>query len=68
MSERLRGRDLRIERVRAGLSQTDIATLLGVHKSLISAVETESVGEYPSPEFAERYVVAVENAANGTAA
>jgi transcriptional regulator with XRE-family HTH domain len=68
MTERFRGRDLRIERVRAGLSQAQMASLLGVHKSVISNIETETAGEYPSPEFVERYVVACENAANGTAA
>jgi transcriptional regulator with XRE-family HTH domain len=68
MVDRLRGRDLRIERVRAGLSQAQMASLLGVHKSVISNIETETVGEFPSPEFAERYVVACDNAADGTAA
>ena len=68
MNNRLRGRDLRQERRRAGLSQAEIAALLGVQRLVISGVETEASGEYPSPEFVERYVVACENAANGTAA
>lgn len=55
---RLRGRDLRLMRIRAGLSQNELAQALGVHKSLISIAELEQLGEFAAPDFAERYVAA----------
>ena len=64
MADQLRGRDLRQERLRAKLSQAQLAERMGVHKSLISAAETELTGEYPSPEWAARFVVACVQAQN----
>ena len=55
---RMRGRDLRLLRMRAGLSQNELAQALGVHKSLISITELEQLGEFAAPEFADRYVAA----------
>jgi len=63
MSKRLRGRDLRVERRRTGLSQAQLAAALGVHQSLISAVEREALGEYPDAQFAERFLAACEQVA-----
>lgn len=60
MARRMRGRDLRQERRRYGLSQAELADELRIHKSLVSATETEAAGEYPSPEFVQRWVAACE--------
>jgi len=63
-----RGRDLRQARVDAGLKQSDLEQALGVHHAFLSAIENELEGVMPSPDFAQRYLVAVENATNGAAA
>lgn len=58
--EVVRGRDVRMWRIRAGLSQIELAKRLEVHQALISAMETETLGEIVSPDFAERVLVACE--------
>lgn len=63
MPDPVRGRDLHIHRRRARLSQKQLADLIGVHHSLISAAETESIAEFVSPDFARRYVEACEQTA-----
>jgi cytoskeletal protein RodZ len=68
MENQVRGRDLRQARIDAGLKQSEVEQALGVHHAFLSAIETEQEGVQPSPEFAQRYLVAVENASNGAAA
>ena len=38
-----RGRDYKAERMRAGISQHALAIELGIHRTLLSAIETEQV-------------------------
>lgn len=58
MSDTMRGRDLRVHRMKAGLTQNQLADRLGLHRSIVSAAETESVGEFVSEDFANRYLEA----------
>jgi predicted transcriptional regulator len=60
---RLSGRDLKAERVRAGLTQTDLSAVLGVNRSRIAAVEGQI---RVSPRFAERVFRALKDEAGQT--
>ena len=72
MAEPVRGRDLRQARIDAGLKQAELESALGVHHAFLTAIENEKEGVRPSPEFAQRYLMAIitiaQTAANGTAA
>ncbi|CAB4166888.1 HTH_XRE domain containing protein [uncultured Caudovirales phage] len=63
----LRGRDLRQERLKADLTQEQLAAELKIHKSLVSATETEKTGELQDPAFAERWIQACQRLAGAAA-
>jgi transcriptional regulator with XRE-family HTH domain len=52
------GIDLKVERVRAGATQRDIARYMGISAPRVSAIETDTKHE-PSPEMVQRYRDAV---------
>lgn len=57
MSE-LRGRDLRVHRIRAGLTQKQLADRMNLHPTVLSAAETEAIAEVISEDFASKYIAA----------
>ena len=61
MAKRIRGRDLRQARISAGLTLAQVAVALGTNRAALGDVENETFSEFPSPEFAQRYIVACEN-------
>ena len=65
MADHLRGRDIRQARIRAKVTQTVLAEALGMHRSLLSAIENER-----SPfdlAFERRYLAAINELAATTA-
>lgn len=50
------GEELRLERIRRGISQDRLARMMGVARGLVSAWETGAVG----PDFTERCVERME--------